>query len=85
MPSRAARASGLKSSGADYIDLAMPLDSRISEPEARRPCPICGKPETPRSRPFCSRRCAHIDLGRWLKGSYRIPTDEQPEEDSEAP
>jgi uncharacterized protein len=44
------------------------------------PCPICGKPAIPQNRPFCSPRCAQIDLGRWLKGNYRIPTDEAPEE-----
>ena len=37
-------------------------------------CPICGKPvETPRYRPFCSPRCAEVDLGRWFSGSYVIP------------
>jgi uncharacterized protein len=45
-----------------------------------RPCPICGKPAEPQHRPFCSARCAQIDLGRWLKGNYRIPTDEPPDE-----
>jgi endogenous inhibitor of DNA gyrase (YacG/DUF329 family) len=74
----------LKLSGADDKGGAMPLDSRISGPGAPRPCPICGKPSTSRSRPFCSPRCAQIDLGRWLKGSYRIPTDEKPEADDEA-
>jgi uncharacterized protein len=44
-----------------------------------RPCPICGKPAVLRYRPFCSARCAQIDLGRWLKGSYRVETDEAPE------
>ncbi|MBN9437144.1 DNA gyrase inhibitor YacG [Bosea sp. (in: a-proteobacteria)] len=38
-----------------------------------RPCPICGKPAVQRFKPFCSARCADIDLGRWLKGSYVIP------------
>ena len=38
-----------------------------------RPCPICGKPAVERLRPFCSERCADIDLGRWLKGGYVIP------------
>ena len=38
-------------------------------------CPICKK-ETARSyRPFCSRRCADIDLGKWLTGSYSIPAE----------
>ena len=36
-------------------------------------CPICGKPTAPDYRPFCSRRCADVDLGRWLTESYRIP------------
>jgi len=36
-------------------------------------CPICGKPEQPSTRPFCSARCAQIDLGRWLSESYRVP------------
>jgi endogenous inhibitor of DNA gyrase (YacG/DUF329 family) len=44
-----------------------------------RSCPICGKPADPRTRPFCSRRCADIDLHRWLGGVYRIETDEPPE------
>lgn len=45
-------------------------------------CPICGKPATPDYRPFCSRRCADVDLGRWLTESYRIPaeTEEEGEE-----
>ena len=36
-------------------------------------CPICGKPAAEMSKPFCSRRCADVDLGRWLKGGYAIP------------
>lgn len=36
-------------------------------------CPICGKPRDPAYRPFCSRRCADIDLGRWLSESYAMP------------
>ena len=36
-------------------------------------CPICGRPSMPKFRPFCSSRCADIDLGRWLKGNYRVP------------
>ena len=47
----------------------------------RRRCPICGKPTTARHQPFCSVRCANIDLGRWLNGSYSIPTDEPPEDE----
>ena len=36
-------------------------------------CPICGRPRDAKLRPFCSKRCADIDLGRWLKGEYSIP------------
>lgn len=36
-------------------------------------CPICGKPAVPDYRPFCSGRCADIDLGRWLGGRYVVP------------
>lgn len=35
-------------------------------------CPICGKDARQDTRPFCSRRCADIDLARWLGGSYVI-------------
>jgi endogenous inhibitor of DNA gyrase (YacG/DUF329 family) len=49
-----------------------------------RPCPICGKPSTPQNRPFGSTRCAQIDLGRWLKGNYRIATDEEIADGEEA-
>jgi endogenous inhibitor of DNA gyrase (YacG/DUF329 family) len=44
------------------------------------PCLICGKPATQAHRPFCSVRCRNIDLGRWLKGNYRIETDDTSEE-----
>jgi endogenous inhibitor of DNA gyrase (YacG/DUF329 family) len=36
-------------------------------------CPICGKPRVEAYRPFCSKRCADIDLGRWLEGRYAVP------------
>jgi len=39
-------------------------------------CPICGKPATPASRPFCSTRCADVDLHRWLSGAYVVPVAE---------
>ena len=42
-------------------------------------CPICGKPADAKYRPFCGKRCADIDLGRWLKGGYRVPTEETPD------
>lgn len=42
-------------------------------------CPICGKPAQPATRPFCSPRCARIDLGRWFTDTYRIPTPATPD------
>lgn len=36
-------------------------------------CPICAKSAQETFKPFCSKRCADIDLGRWLKGGYAIP------------
>jgi uncharacterized protein len=41
-----------------------------------KPCPICGKPADPKLRPFCSRRCADVDLHRWLSGAYAVPAVE---------
>lgn len=41
-------------------------------------CPMCRKPAVTAHRPFCSERCAYLDLAQWLKGSYRLPTDEAP-------
>ena len=46
-------------------------------------CPICGKPAHDRWRPFCSKRCADVDLGRWLNGAYSTPAEE-PDELEEA-
>jgi endogenous inhibitor of DNA gyrase (YacG/DUF329 family) len=50
-------------------------------------CPICGKPALERVRPFCSRRCADVDLNRWLTGAYAIPVvdDEDEEAHDESP
>ncbi|MDN5863286.1 MAG: DNA gyrase inhibitor YacG, partial [Salinisphaera sp.] len=50
----------------------------MNPPEA--PCPHCGAAAAVDTinpyRPFCSRRCRLLDLGGWLDGSHRIPTDE---------
>lgn len=48
-------------------------------------CPICRKPTQTAYRPFCSRRCADIDLGRWMTGGYAIPSEESLEDDPGAP
>lgn len=50
-------------------------------------CPICRKPGDPAYRPFCSRRCADIDLGKWLSGAYALPSSApvDPEEAEDKP
>jgi endogenous inhibitor of DNA gyrase (YacG/DUF329 family) len=62
-------------------------DSKNSSGKAAavtRPCPTCGKPATHAYRPFCSRRCADVDLHRWLAGAYAIPAKEDEDEDGAA-
>lgn len=39
-------------------------------------CPICDRATDANYRPFCSRRCADLDLSNWLTGRYRVPSDE---------
>ena len=48
-------------------------------PEIEIKCPICGKPAVSLYKPFCSKRCADIDLNRWLSGAYAVETDEKEE------
>ena len=45
------------------------------------PCPICGKMPVQQFRPFCSKRCADVDLNRWLSGVYAVPVTEETDED----
>ena len=59
------------------------LPLRVVRTEAK--CPLCSKPGDAKYRPFCSKRCADIDLGRWLKENYRVPTEEGPEEVESVP
>lgn len=40
-------------------------------------CAICGKPQAEDYRPFCSKRCADVDLNRWFTGAYAIPAVEE--------
>lgn len=50
-------------------------------------CPICRRaPADAKYKPFCSKRCADVDLQRWFTGSYAVPgpADETPpDEDHE--
>ncbi|MFC2953275.1 DNA gyrase inhibitor YacG [Marinicaulis aureus] len=47
---------------------------------ASPPCPICNAPPAQDYVPFCSKRCADVDLHRWLSGSYAIPAEEDDSE-----
>jgi endogenous inhibitor of DNA gyrase (YacG/DUF329 family) len=51
----------------------------------RARCPICGKPPTPSFRPFCSARCADVDLNRWLTGGYSIAGEDDEEQSENEP
>ncbi|WP_299205120.1 DNA gyrase inhibitor YacG [uncultured Tateyamaria sp.] len=44
-------------------------------------CPICSEDTAPEYRPFCSRRCADIDLARWMNGAYSVPSQREEEGD----
>jgi hypothetical protein len=57
----------------------------MSPPPDTRRCAVCGKPQDAKFRPFCSKRCADIDLGRWLKGNYVIPGRVSDEGDDAGP
>lgn len=49
-------------------------DHRSDGPEpSRGTCPICGRARVAAYRPFCSKRCADVDLSRWLGGKYAVP------------
>ena len=47
-------------------------------------CPICTKPTVAAYRPFCSRRCADLDLGRWMTGAYAVPAGPDDDEDGDS-
>ena len=49
-----------------------------------KPCPHCGKPAVDKYKPFCSARCADVDLNRWLSGVYAIPVKEEEDEDGKS-
>jgi endogenous inhibitor of DNA gyrase (YacG/DUF329 family) len=60
----------------------MPNDDKPSAPAGK--CPICGKPTVRDYRPFCSRRCADVDLSRWLSGAYAVPVEDVADKDTAA-
>ena len=53
----------------------------MADPKTRKNCPICGKPTEEKLKPFCSKRCADVDLHRWFSGVSAVPVTEDEEED----
>jgi endogenous inhibitor of DNA gyrase (YacG/DUF329 family) len=59
-------------------------DKQAADPsKPRGRCPICGRPPSQETQPFCSARCRDVDLNRWLTGSYVIPGRDDDVEDPE--
>ncbi len=52
---------------------------------AAKRCPICGKAAMQGFLPFCSKRCANVDLHRWFSGAYAVPAADEEEEDGAPP
>ena len=49
----------------------------MNKPVHERKCVICGKPQAEEYKPFCTKRCADVDLNRWFSGKYAIPADDE--------
>jgi uncharacterized protein len=62
------------------MSASMPANDDAKARKARA-CPICGRPRDEKCDPFCSRRCADVDLYRWLNGNYAIPGSDEPDEE----
>ena len=48
----------------------------VRRPKSAATCPQCGGTAVKPHTPFCSRRCAQLDLGNWLNEEYRVPAHE---------
>jgi len=46
------------------------------QPSSQPRCPVCRRPTDRSYRPFCSKRCADVDLNRWLGEAYAVPVVE---------
>ncbi len=51
---------------------------------ASKGCPICGRAPDAKYRPFCTKRCADVDLGRWFNERYVVPVPAEPDDDDDA-
>jgi endogenous inhibitor of DNA gyrase (YacG/DUF329 family) len=61
------------------------MSGEDTAPKAGGRCPICGQPTVQATRPFCSKRCAEVDLHRWFSGRYAIPVVEDDELSEDGP
>jgi uncharacterized protein len=77
------RLGGDNTDGDSVHDMTQERSKDATTPRARQ-CPICGKPAVAEFRAFCSRRCADVDLNRWLSGNYAVPGKADEEEDGGA-
>lgn len=59
--------------------------NEITRKTSLQRCPICGTATDVAFKPFCSKRCADIDLNRWLTGVYAVPVVEDEDEDGARP
>ena len=57
--------------------MAKPDQNNVTPLRKSMPCPQCGKTSSRDAYPFCSKRCADLDLGAWLNGSYTIAIAEE--------
>ncbi|KJE36045.1 hypothetical protein UF64_08175 [Thalassospira sp. HJ] len=55
------------------------MNEKKTTKTASSDCVVCGKPADEKYKPFCSKRCADRDLGKWMNESYAIPASEPPE------
>jgi uncharacterized protein len=60
-----------------------PMNEIDGKKSSAQSCPLCGKPVEQAFKPFCSKRCADIDLNRWLSGVYAVPVKEDEDHDGE--
>ncbi|MCE2950650.1 MAG: DNA gyrase inhibitor YacG [Alphaproteobacteria bacterium] len=49
--------------------------STFQAPSSNDLCPLCHKTTDHHFRPFCSKRCKEVDLGRWFQETYRVPSN----------
>lgn len=55
------------------------MNDPTNDNKIKAKCAVCKKPVDAAYRPFCSKRCADVDLNRWFTTGYKIHTDEEPD------